>query len=75
MAVRIRNTGEIVCAAYNEAKEGDIYIDDNLHYYLSVEQKVLITVFGIENHKRNGGLWWWKGKEPENENIDPWFYE
>ena len=42
MAVRIRaSTKVIVCAAMSEARPGDCYLDDNIHYVLSVELMVL----------------------------------
>lgn len=55
MAVRIRKDGSIVCAAMFPKEDGDIYIDDAIHYVLSVESKVLIT---DENHQIHG-KWWW----------------
>lgn len=35
MALRIRANGNVVCAAQYEEKEGDIYIDDSVHYILA----------------------------------------
>jgi hypothetical protein len=43
VAVRIRATGRIVCAATHGPKPDDTYIDDYLHYSLSVEKRVLVT--------------------------------
>ena len=37
-------------------EEGDIYIDDELHYYLSVEKKVLVSE-PMEKHKKTGEWW------------------
>ena len=73
MAIRIRKNGKIVCAAINKVMNGDCYINDNIHYMLSVEQKLLITT---ENkyHMKNGGEWWWKGQEPKNVIIDKFYY-
>lgn len=73
MAVRIRKNGNIVCAALNKKECGDIYIDDGLHYHLSVIEKILVTTEN-EHHMKNGGQWWWKGKEPENIKIDDFYY-
>lgn len=56
MSIRIRKTGEIVCAAMFPAQDEDIYIDDHLHYYLAVKVKVLIA---DPDHKING-LWYWR---------------
>lgn len=63
MAVRIRKNGDIFCAANSEPEEGDCYLDDGVHYYLSVERKVLIT---DENHFTHW-QWWWKGQMPLNQ--------
>lgn len=73
MALRIRKDGSILCAALNQEKEGDLYIDDNLHYYLSVIQKQLVTTIH-EQHIASGGEWWWKGKEPKGAQIDLFYY-
>lgn len=63
MAVRWRKNGDIVCAAMSRARKDDTYIDDHLHYQLSVNQKVLIP---DRNCKKNG-LWHWlhAGSNPE----------
>lgn len=73
MAVRIRKNGKIFCAALSKALEGDCYIDDGLHYELSVERKLLVTTEN-EYHIKNGGEWWWKGQEPLNARIDKFYY-
>jgi hypothetical protein len=39
----------------SEAEEGDTYIDDRLHYQLSVLTKSIVADL---NHKSNG-LWYW----------------
>jgi hypothetical protein len=72
MAVRIRKDGRIFCAAMHRAEEGDSYLDDGVHYYLSVERRVLRTE-PMEGHAKHG-QWWWAGQEPEWAYIDP-FYE
>ena len=35
MAIRIRKDGKILCAKYHKVEEGDIYIDDAIHEYLT----------------------------------------
>lgn len=35
MALRVRENGKILCAAKSGPLEGDIYIDDNIHGWLS----------------------------------------
>lgn len=44
MALRIRkNRKKIVCAAISKPRKGDCYLDDDVHYVLAVEMKVLHT--------------------------------
>lgn len=74
MAVRIRKNGKIVCAALNEAEEGDMYLNDATHYHLSVIEKVLVTTEN-DHHMKTGGQWWWKTKVPENITIDKFYLE
>lgn len=72
MAVRIRKNGKIFCAALTTEEEGDCYIDDGLHYTLSVINKVLITSDN-DHHINNDGEWWWKGQEPKEIIIDKFY--
>ena len=65
MAVRIRKDGRIFCAVLSEPNKGDCYLDDGIHYDLSVNKKVLVTTEN-DYHMKNGGEWWWKGQEPKN---------
>lgn len=37
------NTGDLLCAAFNGYTEGSQYIDDTLHYALSITLGVLFT--------------------------------
>ena len=65
MAVRVRADGSIVCAAMHDARSDDrAYLDDGLHYRLSVEMGVLVS----EPHEKHlgDGLWWWHDQVPEN---------
>lgn len=55
MAIRWRKSGELLCAAMTEAQEGDRYIDDDVHYQLSVVQRCIIA---DAYHEKNG-LWHW----------------
>lgn len=71
MAVRVRQDGSIFCAATHPEIKGDIYIDDALHYLLSVEAKVLVTE-AHEQHKINGE-WWWLNSVPKNVKIDNFY--
>ena len=67
MALRIRKNGRIFCAALHKEKSGDTYIDDALHYEMSVIHKVIVT----EPHKKHmkNGEWWWAGNVPDGIKI------
>lgn len=71
MALRIRKDGRILCAAMHPAEDGDTYIDDGLHYQMSVERKVIVTEY-MDQHKSNG-QWWWRGNIPEGITIDNFY--
>lgn len=71
MAVRIRKNGRIFCANLRSGEDGDIYIDDELHYHLSVIEKILVTESN-DKHMINAE-WWWKGKIPKNIEIDDFY--
>lgn len=64
MSIRWRKSGELLCAAMTETKEGDCYIDDRLHYELSVVQKCIL---GDAEHEKNG-LWHWVHPADDNPN-------
>jgi len=55
MSIRWRKDGRLVCAAMSEPEEDDTYIDDRLHYQLSVISR---TILADVNHEENG-LWHW----------------
>lgn len=65
MALRIRKTGEILCAAHTEVEEGDTYIHDGIHYYLAVLTGAIVA---SENHSEDN-LWFWNIKEDEKEHY------
>jgi len=73
VAVRVRQNGRIFCAARHPEETGDIYLDDGLHYQLSVELGLLVTETMDGGH-RDHGEWWWRGLAPSGIEIDP-FYE
>jgi hypothetical protein len=52
MAVRIRKSGEIVCAAMHPEEPGDTYLNDGLHYKLAVELGALVSE-PMERHQRD----------------------
>ena len=63
MAVRIRMDNKtIICAAKSEAIAGDLYVDDNLHYALAVNMRVLsvcgLTVTGAELWEFHAPITW-----------------
>ena len=71
LSIRWRADGRLVCAAVSDAEEGDTYIDDRLHYALSVEARALIADI---DHETNG-LWHWTHGQflkaiPENQLLE-----
>lgn len=65
MAVRIRKDRKtIICAAKSKPEEGDCYVDDDVHYVLAVEMKIL------HSHRDEGDTWYFapqSRKEIDNE--------
>ena len=55
VAMRWRKDGRLLCAAMTEPEEGDTYIDDTLHYQLSMISR---AVMADVDHETNG-LWHW----------------
>ena len=55
MSLRWRINGELLCAAKVEAEDGDTYIDDRLHYQLSVISRAIIADVG----EAENGRWHW----------------
>lgn len=71
MSLRIRKDGRILCAAIHPEEHGDTYLDDGIHYDLSVIRKVLVTE-PHEQHQVNGE-WWWKGQMPIDREMDDFY--
>ena len=59
MAIRLRLNGDMVCAAMTEAEPDDCYINDTLHYQLSVISRAILA---DAEHESNG-LWHWVHSE------------
>jgi hypothetical protein len=55
MSLRWRLSGELLCAAKCEEEPGDTYIDDRLHYQLSVVSRAIIADVG----EALNGRWHW----------------
>ena len=55
MAIRWREDGRLLCAAASEPKDGDTYINDRLHYQLSVVSRAILA--DVEHEKNR--LWHW----------------
>ena len=51
--------GALLCAAKHGALGDDTYIDDHLHYQLSVELKVVIP----QADEHESGVWHWIGEQ------------
>lgn len=59
MSIRIRKTGDMLCAAKCDEMKGDTYINDSLHYQLAIIQKVLVP---DKNEEKNGRWYWLHGE-------------
>ena len=59
MSIRWRTDGRLICASMSKPEVGDTYIDDRLHYQLSVLTQSIVA---DDNHKTNG-LWYWVHNE------------
>jgi hypothetical protein len=46
MSLRIRENGDVVCAALHPEMPGDVYLDDAQHYAISVTCRALRAVRG-----------------------------
>jgi len=55
VSIRWRKDGRLLCAAMTEPEEGDTYIDDRLHYQLSVISRAILADVDHEA----SGLWYW----------------
>lgn len=64
MAIRVRKDGTMLCAAHTSEQEGDTYIDDNLHYEMSVIHGV-ITSLPMPEHEKDP-RWWWVGDKNDS---------
>ena len=64
MALRVRVDGTMWCAAHTEEMPGDTYIDDQLHYEMSVIHGVVVAL-PIPDHL-NHPQWWWTSQAPSN---------
>jgi hypothetical protein len=73
MALRIRKDGRVLCAAMHPVELGDTYIDDGLHYEMSVIHGVLVTE-PMEHHQTRGE-WWWRGNIPYGVVIDSFYLD
>lgn len=67
MAIRVRKDGTMWCAAHTSPMDGDTYIDDGLHYELSVERG-LIVALPMPDHEKHC-QWWWTGGAPREANF------
>lgn len=64
MAIRVRRDGSMWCAALTKPEEGDVYIDDDLHYHMSVECGVIVAL-PMPEHKEYCRWWWVNAAPPE----------
>jgi len=79
MAVRIRENGQILCAAMHPARPGDTYLDDVVHERLASGTGALVTepmhCEGGRGGHANHGEWWWRDRVPTDVVADPYFQE
>ena len=72
MAIRVRLSGEIVCAAKTKEELGDLYIDDDIHEYLTGASGHIpldkAPLFANIDHENNH-LWHWKSFKNENKKM------
>ena len=59
MSLRWRCDGTLVCGAKSHPRDCDSYIDDQLHYELSVELGVVVP----DKKEATNGIWYWKHKQ------------
>ncbi len=64
MAIRVRVDGTMWCAAHTPEMAGDTYIDDTLHYEMSVEHGVIVAL-PMPEHEAHP-QWWWIAQAPAN---------
>lgn len=67
MAIRVRKDGTMWCAALTKLEKGDTYIDDGLHYQMSVIHGVIVALPMPEHIKHP--QWWWANKAPKEANF------
>lgn len=75
MSLRIRDTGEILCAAMHPPMPGDAYVDDEAHYELSVVHGLLVTEpmwSGALGGHAVHGRWWWRDEVPAGVMPESW---
>lgn len=68
MAIRVRADGTMWCARHAEELPGDTYIDDNLHYEMSIVHGVIVALPMPEHIKHP--QWWWTEQAPTNANFN-----
>lgn len=65
MSLRVRIDGRVLCGAKSEPEPGDSYIDDGLHYHLS-----LTGVIDPDPDEETNGLWHWREPRPPHWELD-----
>ncbi|WEJ60180.1 hypothetical protein [Devosia sp. FJ2-5-3] len=67
MSIRVRKDGTMWCAAHTQPEPGDTYIDDALHYEMSVVHGAIVAL-PMPEHQDNP-QWWWAGTAPAECNF------
>jgi hypothetical protein len=65
MALRVRKDGRILCAAKSKSEQGDIYVDDAVHSWLTRCLPISINVIDSLGEDENGEEEW-KAIRPNN---------
>jgi len=58
MSLRVRKNGKIYCAAKCKPEDGDIYIDDAVHSWLTRCEKISIDILESLGEDENGQEEW-----------------
>lgn len=64
MAIRVRRDGTMWCAALTDPMSGDTYIDDALHYEMSVIHGVIVA-YPMPRHIEEP-QWFWTAAAPQD---------
>ena len=75
MALRVRTSGRILCAAKSKPEEGDVYIDDAVHGWLAGSYEISQHLIKSQGEDKNGEEEWKviNGSSHEERKANYWF--